>query len=162
MIKRAVGILILGLVVAFGCSRSPMHEQADSSTPLTNSQPINLAASIARAKAENKIVLLDFSGSDWCPPCIQMEKTILSKPEFQAYADSNLVFLSVNFPSKFHLPPDASATNDLLSAQFAAEGVPILVALDGNGKEIWRHRGAFDGGPKELAVELDAVKAKAK
>ena len=139
-----------------------MHEQADPSTPLTNSPPINLAASVVRAKTENKIVLLDFEGSDWCPPCIELEKKIFSQPDFQAYADSNLVFLHVDFPAKFHLPPEAAATNDLLSVQFDAEGVPIMIALNGDGKEIWRHRGPFDGGFKELAGELDAVRSQAK
>jgi protein disulfide-isomerase len=162
MTKRILGILLLGLIIAFGCSREPMHQKAASSAPLTNTVPIDLQASIARAKAENKIVFMDFTGSDWCPPCIEMHEKIFSQPEFQAYAQSNLVFLTVDFPSKFRLSPDAGATNDLLSIQFDAEGVPILLALDGDGKEIWRHRGILDGGPKKLEEELAAARSKSK
>ena len=162
MIKRVLGIFILALIIAFGCSRGPMREQTDTALPLTNSPPINLKLSIARAKAENKIVFMDFNGPDWCPPCIELHEKVFSQLEFQAYAESNLVFLSVDFPQKYRLPPDASATNDLLAAQFDVEGFPTLVALNGEGKEIWRHLAAFDGGIKELENELAAARAKAK
>ena len=93
---------------------------------------------------------------------MQLHKEIFSQPPFQAYAASNLVFLTVDFPSKFHLSPDAAATNDLLSTQFKVEGFPTLIALDGDGKEIWRNLGYIDGGLKELANQLDAAKAKTK
>jgi thioredoxin-related protein len=162
MIKRVLGIFILALIIAFGCSRGPMREQADTALPLTNSPPIDLNAAIVKAKAENKIVLMDFTGSDWCPPCIELHTKVFSQPEFQAYAESNLVFLTVDFPSKIRLPPDASATNDLLAAKFGAEGLPTLVALDGTGKEIWRHLGYIEGGFKELQSSLEAAKSKAK
>jgi len=162
MIKRVLGISILGLFIAFGCSREPMREQANPSSPVTNSPPVDLNAAIARAMAENKIVLMDFTGSDWCPPCIELHTKVFSQPEFQGYAESNLVFLTVDFPSKFHLPPDASATNDLLAAKFSAEGLPTLVALDGTGKEIWRHLGYIEGGFKELQSSLDTAKLKTK
>jgi protein disulfide-isomerase len=162
MTKRILGIAILGLIIAFGCSHEPMRQQADPSVPLTNAAPIDLNSAVAKAKAENKIVFLDFTGSDWCPPCIEMHEKIFSQPKFLTYAESNLIFLTVDFPLKFRLPPDAGATNDLLSARFDAEGVPTFVALNGDGKEIWRHLGSIDGGFKELKSDLDEAKARPK
>jgi thiol-disulfide isomerase/thioredoxin len=162
MIKRVFGISILGLLIAFGCSREAMREQADASSPATNAAPVNLSGTVAQAKAENKTVLLDFTGSDWCPPCMELHAKVFSQPEFQSYAQSNLAFVTVDFPKKFHLPPDASATNDLLAAQFNIEGFPTLIALDGSGKEIWRHLGYIDGGFKELQSSLETAKSKAK
>ena len=44
----------------------------------------------AQAKAENKIVLMDFTGSDWCGWCIKFHKEVLDTPEFQAYAAKNV------------------------------------------------------------------------
>jgi thiol-disulfide isomerase/thioredoxin len=129
---------------------------------LTNSPPADLNGALAQAKAENKLVFLDFTGSDWCPPCIQLHKEIFSRPEFQAYAESNLVFLTIDFPEKFHLPPDTRATNQLLKTKFKLEGFPTLVALNGDGKEVWRHTGIVDGGLRELTAALNATKAKAK
>lgn len=159
--RKVLGLFLLGLWIAFGCSRENMREQASATTPLTNAAPIDLNAAISQAKSQNKLVLLDFTGSDWCPPCMQLHKEIFSQDQFQSYANSNLVFVTVDFPSKYHLPEAASATNDLLSAKFNIEGFPTLVALDGEGKEIWRHLGFIDGGPKELAKQLDSAKAKA-
>jgi len=48
---------------------------------------------LATAKSENKKVLLDFTGSDWCGPCIEFRKRVLSQPEFRAYAYKNLVLV---------------------------------------------------------------------
>lgn len=138
-----------------------MHEQADASAPLTNAAPIDLDAAIAQARAGNKLVLLDFTGSDWCPPCMELHDRIFSQPEFRSYAASNLVFLTVDFPQKYRLSPDAGKTNDLLATKFDVEGFPTLVALDGNGKELWRHLGYVDGGFKELRNDLAAAGGKA-
>jgi len=162
MTRKSFGILALGILIAFGCSREPQRENVSSSTPLKDAKPIDLNGALAQAKAGNKLVLMDFTGSDWCPPCIELHNTIFSKPEFQAYADSNLVFLTVDFPQQYHLPEAASATNDLLSQKFDVEGFPTLVALNGDGKEVWRHVGSIDGGAKELFGELDSAKIKAK
>lgn len=162
MTKKSFGILSLGILIAFGCSREPMRESVSSSTPLKDAKPIDLSGALAQAKAENKLVLLDFTGSDWCPPCMELHETIFSKPEFQAYADSNLVFLTVDFPQKYHLSDAAGATNDFLSAKFNIEGFPTLVLLDGDGKEVWRNLGFMDGGPKALIAKLDSAKIKTK
>lgn len=50
------------------------------------------------AKKENKLILIKFSGSDWCGPCILFKKTIFDAPEFQSFADKNLVLLIADFP----------------------------------------------------------------
>lgn len=162
MMKKTLGLLGLGILIAFGCSQEPMQENVDSSTPLKNAQPIDLHQALAEAKSQNKLVLMDFTGSDWCPPCMELHDTIFSKPEFQAYADSNLVFLTVDFPQKYHLPDAVNATNNFLAEEFKVAGFPTLVALDGDGKEVWRHEGMVDGGQNELFGELDAAKLKAK
>ena len=52
----------------------------------------------AQAKAEKKIVLMDFTGSDWCPPCKALHKNVFSTQEFQEYAAKNLVLVEVDFP----------------------------------------------------------------
>jgi protein disulfide-isomerase len=161
MIKQFLGLSLLGLLIAFGCSQGTVREQMDASMPLTNSTTIDLNGAIARAKAENKLVFMDFTGSDWCPPCMELHEKIFSQPEFQSYAASNLVLLVVDFPSKFRLPAEVGATNDLLAKKFEVEGFPTLIALNGDGKEIWRDLGFIDGGPQELISTLNAAKSKA-
>ena len=54
---------------------------------------------VAQAKAEKKMVLLDFTGSDWCGWCIKLDKEVFSQPEFKDYAKENLVLVEVDFPN---------------------------------------------------------------
>src|SRR5438093_216309 len=53
---------------------------------------------LEKAKAENKNVLLDFTGSDWCGWCMKMDKDVLKTKEFKEYASKNLVLVEVDFP----------------------------------------------------------------
>lgn len=154
----AIAVALLGF--AAGCSRNPLTGQADQGLPITNAAPINLKAAVVRAKAEHKVVLLNFTGSDWCPSCAKLQKDVFAQPEFQSYAASNLIFLVVDFPMKFRYPPATSVTNNLLARKFHVEGTPTLIALNGSGIEIWKHLGPIDGGPQKLFAELDAAKKK--
>ncbi len=52
------------------------------------------------AKANNKLVLLDFTGSDWCGWCILLDREVFSKPQFKEYASKNLVLIEVDFPKR--------------------------------------------------------------
>jgi thioredoxin-related protein len=104
----------------------------------TNALPVNLTAEIARANREHKLLLLEFGSSDACPPCIRFEQQVFSTPQFKAFAQSNLDLVHLDFPLKSDLRPDTVATNTLLSQQFDAYGFPTFVALDRNGKELWK------------------------
>src|SRR5688500_597574 len=63
-------------------------------------------------KTENKLVLMDFTGSDWCGWCIKLKDEVFSKPEFSEYAKKNLVLLEVDFPNRKKLPESLKAQND--------------------------------------------------
>ncbi|HEY0368963.1 MAG TPA: thioredoxin family protein, partial [Chthoniobacterales bacterium] len=58
-----------------------------------------------QAKSGNKLLLLDFTGSDWCGWCIKLDREVFSKPEFKAYAEKNLVLLELDFPRGRELTP---------------------------------------------------------
>ena len=60
----------------------------------------DLPSAQAKAKSENKIVLLDFTGSDWCGWCIKFKKEALDTAEFRDYAAKNLVLMELDFPNK--------------------------------------------------------------
>ncbi len=157
-----------------GC-KPDSNPAGNSETPaaatVTNSAPINLAAEIARAKAENKLLFLEFGSSDSCPPCILFEQKVFSTPEFKAYEKSNLVFVRFDYPLKTPLPPAVQATNILVGQQFEAFAFPTFIALDGDGKEFWRMpvKGDLNPAidtrlfqPKEFIALLESLKAKAK
>ncbi len=112
-----------------------------------------------QAKKESKMVLMDFTGSDWCPWCIKFKKDVLDTAEFQAYAAKNVVLVEVDFPSKKkEQSADLKQANDALKAQYDVHGFPTLVVLDKDGKEIGRQVGYAEGGPKAFIEKLEGYK----
>src|SRR3954462_6684235 len=96
------------------------------------------AKALAKAKAENKRVLLDFTGSDWCGPCIQLNKTVFSTKEFRAFADKNLIFVEVDYPKAKKQSAELVQQNEKLAKEYGIEekGYPTLVLLDPSGRKI--------------------------
>jgi len=119
----------------------------------------DLPAAQAQAKSENKLVLMDFTGSDWCGWCIKFKKEVLDTPEFQAYAAKNVVLVEVDFPNKKSQSADLKSANAGLKDKYRIEGYPTLVVLNQNGKEIGRQVGYSEGGPKAFIAKLDQYKA---
>jgi thioredoxin-related protein len=106
------------------------------------------------AKGENKRVLLDFTGSDWCGPCIQLKQRAFSRPEFISYAEKNLVLVEVDYPQRKKQSDSLLKQNDRLAKQYGIEekGFPTLVLLDPAGK-IVRELSGYDG---ETAADIIA------
>jgi thiol-disulfide isomerase/thioredoxin len=143
-----------------GCQRESTTAGGGETLSGAGDSFASLDAMIAQAKAESKLVLLDFTGSDWCPPCKMLQAETLSKPEFLSYANSNLVFVEVDFPNAKKLAAGIESRNETLKNKFQIEGFPTLIALDANGKELWRTVGYGGGGPKPLIAQLEAVRPK--
>ena len=109
---------------------------------------------VAQAKAENKAILLDFTGSDWCGWCMKMKQETLDTPQFTAYAQKSLVLVTVDFP---HKTPQASAVkqqNEKLNAKYQADGFPTYVLIDKFGRELGRQSGYLPGGPTAFIAKL--------
>jgi thioredoxin-related protein len=103
---------------------------------------------LATAKTENKKVLLDFTGSDWCGPCIELGKRVLSSKEFEAYAAKNLVLVEIDYPQRKKQSAELKEQNEKLSKQYGIDekGFPTIVLLDPDGKVIREFTG-YDGEP---------------
>ena len=110
------------------------------------------------AKANHKLVFIDFTGSDWCGYCIQFDRAILSKPEFKDYANKNLVLLEIDFPRRKQQSIEVRKQNMELAERYQIEGFPTLVVLDGDGKTVWRFEGYFPGGVTAFLAELDKAR----
>jgi len=91
---------------------------------------------LAQAKTENKRVLLDFTGSDWCGPCIQLKKTIFSRPDFVTYAQKNLILVEIDYPQRKEQSADLKKQNEKLAKEYGIDekGYPTVVLLEPNGK----------------------------
>jgi protein disulfide-isomerase len=128
--------------------------RAADSTWLTD-----LPAAQAQAKSQNKVVLMDFTGSDWCPWCIKFRKDILDTPEFQDYAARNVVEVELDYPNKKAQSEDLKKANAALKDKYKIDGFPTLVVLDQDGKEIGRQVGYEEGGAKAFIAQVEKFKA---
>ena len=115
----------------------------------------------SEAKRDGKIVVMNFTGSDWCGYCIKMKKEALDLKAFQDYAAKNAVLVEVDFPNRKRLPAALTKSNDALKKQFGVKGFPTFVVTDAAGKEIGRQEGYLQGGPLAFIEKLERFKTKA-
>ena len=118
----------------------------------------NYQQALATAAKENKKVLLDFTGSDWCGWCIKLKKETFNQPQFKEFADKNLVLVEVDFPQGKSLSPEVKKQNDALQEQFHVEGFPTIVLLDAQGKTLKQNSGYLPGGPKAMIDWVNSAK----
>jgi thioredoxin-related protein len=112
---------------------------------------------LEQAKTENKILLVEFHGSDWCPPCIKLNDEVLTKSEFKELADSSLVLVNADFPRKSKLPEEQQAHNDALAKKFGVQYFPTVLLISADGEVLDK----MVGFPKEgLDGFLAFIKAK--
>jgi len=104
-------------------------------------------AALERAAAENKHLLVDFSGSDWCGWCIRLESEVFSKAEFINYAKENLVLVMVDFPNSKPQSAEQRAANDALAKKYGIQGFPTVLILNSQG-EVVERTGYQRGGPE--------------
>lgn len=110
-------------------------------TSLGNSQTwvTNIEEARAQATKENKNILLVFSGSDWCAPCMKLEKVVWKSEAFKQEAESKWVLLRADFPKKKgnQLSAELTASNKKLAEKYNKGGnFPLVVVLDKTGKVI--------------------------
>jgi thioredoxin-related protein len=115
----------------------------------------------AQAKAENKLLLMDFTGSDWCGWCIKLNKEVFSTPEFADYAKKNLVLVEVDFPNKKPQSAELKKANEALQEKYKIEGYPTVIVLNSEGKKVGE-LGYQDGGPKPFIAKLERLQPKKK
>jgi uncharacterized protein YyaL (SSP411 family) len=103
-----------------------------------------------KAKLENKFILINFSGSDWCIPCISMQKEFFENSAFNKMADSMLIVIRADFPRKKKNMPakEIMAQNELLADKYNPNGsfpFTLLIAPDEKIIKAW------EGKPDETA-----------
>lgn len=99
----------------------------------------NLERAKKEATEQNKKILLVFSGSDWCGPCIKLDKNIWQSDVFKTESEKNWVLIKADFPKKKAnlLSADLTENNKKLAEKYNKEGnFPLVVLLDKNGKVL--------------------------
>ena len=120
----------------------------------TDAWYIHLEDAKRAAKRTGKKIYALHTGSDWCPPCMNLEKNILSSSKFKRFARENLILLFVDSPRKKPIPDDQRAYNRQLARMLNfGSGVPSILLLDANGNPINRI-----GGRKDAKTHIKAIR----
>lgn len=96
----------------------------------------DLPTTLTRAKNENKLVLINFTGSDWCPACIKMREQVFASPTFHQYADNNLYLVEIDFPRRKAQSPELKRANEALSEKYGVDAYPTMFLLNGDGIRV--------------------------
>ncbi len=112
------------------------------------------------AASSHKLVLINFSGSDWCGPCIRMKREIFGTETFEKYASDNLVLVHADFPraKKNQLSKEQIKKNELLADKYDKEGkFPLTVLIDAQGKVLKEWEGLPNETPEKFINEISTI-----
>ena len=108
------------------------------------------------AKAGKKLMLLEFTGSDWCGWCMKLDKEVFSTPEFQNYASRNLILVKLDFPRRIPQTEALKKQNEQLAEKYGIQGFPTIIVLNGQGEKVGE-LGYTDGGPSPFLAKLETL-----
>ncbi|MES1221068.1 MAG: thioredoxin family protein [Bacteroidota bacterium] len=112
------------------------------------------------AREEHKYILVNFSGSDWCGPCIRMEKEIFDGALFTAYAKDHLILVNADFPrlKKHALSKEQQKKNEQLADAYDPQGIfPLTVLLNTEGKVVMKWEGLPEASAEEFTKQIQAA-----
>lgn len=117
----------------------------------------NLTDAEQIARQEHKNILLNFSGSDWCGPCMRMHSEIFESDVFRQMADTELVLLNADFPrkKKNQLSDEQQKLNDEMADKYNVQGkFPYTLLLSADGKILHVWEGLPDESAEKFTFEL--------
>jgi protein disulfide-isomerase len=112
---------------------------------------------VARAKAEGKLVLADFTGSDWCGWCVRLTEEVFETAEFKEWAKKNVVLLELDYPRKKAQSPELKAQNQTLLRRHEVSGFPTILFLDPKTGKSLGNLGYVRGGPTAWIAAAEKV-----
>lgn len=128
MKKLTVPLFTLFIILLFGCANLAEEKSLKWNTNLENSVKI--------AKAENKFILVNFTGSDWCVWCKKLMAEVFTQKEFAEYAKKNLILVKIDFPRFIEQSDATKMYNQNLAFKYGIQGFPTIVLLDKNGNLV--------------------------
>jgi thiol:disulfide interchange protein len=95
----------------------------------------NIEDGVKQAKAEGKLVMVEFTGSDWCPPCMMMDKAVFSKKEFLDEAQKHYVLVKLDAPNS---DPELKKSTQETMKRYQVRAFPFVLLFDAEGNEFKR------------------------
>lgn len=117
-------------------------------------------AAKAQAQKEGKALLVEFTGSDWCPPCKKLHKEVFSKSDFIRKARKDFVLVKLDFPRTQKIDDSLKKQNERLAKEYKIRGFPTVLLMDSKGK-VFKKSGYQPGGSKAY-LDLIQTSLKAK
>src|SRR5579862_6561748 len=124
--KRAVVLLsaVAAGILMTALSHGQVPATGPAAVPATNPAAakwsLDYKSAMDQAKKDNKLVLLSFTGSDWCEPCARLHAQVFESPEFAQWAHEKLVLVEVDFPNGKKLPDEVAKQNAALKSKYWA------------------------------------------
>ncbi|MCK5146576.1 thioredoxin family protein [bacterium] len=109
-----------------------------------------------QASKEEKIILLNFTGSDWCGWCFKLRDEVFKLEAFKTYAQEELILVEVDFPKRKALDADVKKQNKLLAEKYGVQGFPTILVLNSKG-EIVAKTGYKRGGSQNYVNHLKSL-----
>jgi len=144
-LKKKVLMLTILVVFLVGCAKSGAADK------LTWQE--NLEKALAQAKKENKAVLVNFTGSDWCIWCKRLTEEVFAKKEFEAYAMKSLILVKLDFPRNIEQSTETKIYNNKLAQKYGVQGFPTILLFNSSGKLVLT-TGYQPGGPANYVNHL--------
>lgn len=119
----------------------------------------DLPAAAADARQDQKLLLLNFSGSDWCGWCQRLDAEVFSTDAFREFAGANLVCVLADFPRRTKLDPTLQARNERLMRHFQVEGFPTVLLFSSEG-ELITQLGYQPGGPAAFIQTIQQARSR--
>ena len=145
--KRTIEVLVLLTAFLIGCGNSGSNDSLFWET--------NLEVALQKASKENKAVLVNFTGSDWCQWCFKLNDEVFKQKEFEDYAEENLVLVKVDFPKKIEQSMETKMYNQQLAQKFGVQGFPTIILFDKLGQPVAK-TGYQDGGAANYVRYLES------
>lgn len=143
--KKIFLSMILLAAFLLGCSKSSANDNLNWEE--------NLETALQKAKTENKAVLVNFTGSDWCQWCIKLSNEVFSQPEFEEYADDNLILVRLDFPRSIEQSTETKMYNNQLAQRYGVQGFPTILLFNSQGTMVLQ-TGYQPGGPVNYVNHL--------
>ncbi len=143
--KKIFLSVILLTAILVGCSKSSANDNLNWEE--------NLETALQKAKTENKAVLVNFTGSDWCVWCQKLSAEVFSQSEFEDYADNNLILVRLDFPRSIEQSAETKAYNNQLAQRYGVQGFPTILLFNSQGKMVLQ-TGYQPGGPVSYVNHL--------
>jgi protein disulfide-isomerase len=132
-VKKIFRLAMLAAILTIGCERPT---NATPPSQATSSWLTDFKQAQRQAKANKKLLLLNFTGSDWCGYCIVLDRQVFSQQQFKEYANKNLVLMEVDFPRRKAQPTPVKIQNEELAQKYGVEGYPTIIVLNSDGKAL--------------------------